>query len=102
MGDNANLSPDRRTARHFCATDEGAPSARPDEPPKQAEQCRLARTVGPEERESFAGVHAQTYSVHRTPGAKGSGNGVRLHRRDRFAVHVGGKVLLWRAVCKTA
>ena len=100
MRDDADLPSHCRPARHLVPANAGASPGRPDEAAQQAEQCGLSRTVGPEECESLAGVHLQTYSVYSTPGSKGSGNGIRLHRRDRFDVHVTGKVLLWRVVCK--
>ena len=100
MRDDADLPPHFRPARNLLSANARVAPCRPDEAAQQAEQCGLSRTIGPEECESLAGVHSQTYSVYGTPGSKGSGNGIRLHRRDRFAVHVRGKVLLWRIVCK--
>jgi hypothetical protein len=46
-------------------------------------------------------MYAQTDSVHCTPAAKGADEGFGLYDRRLIAIHVHGKVLLWRPRCKT-
>src|SRR6185503_4066582 len=101
MRNEADLSAYSRSPGHLLATDFRGPAARLEQTPKQSEKRGLSGAIGSEESQRLAGLHAQRHPVHRTPGSKGSGDGIRLHHRDGIAFHVEGKVLLWRMVCKT-